>query len=75
MLSPSPAVLPEFEPTIFEITAPICQSGGACDRLAEEWVHTFARNSLGDEFYASKTYDWCGGKTDIKMCKGCKTLG
>lgn len=75
LLSPGPDVLPAFEPTIWDITAPICRSGGACDRLAEELVHTLERNSLGDKFKASKTCDCCGGKTDIKVCKGCKTLG
>jgi hypothetical protein len=75
-LSPGPDVLPDFEPTIWDTAAPICRSGGACDRHAEELVHTFARNSIGeDKFEADKTCDWCGGKTDIKMCAGCKTLG
>lgn len=76
LLSPGPDVLPEFEPTIWDTATPICRSGGACDRLAEEMVHEFGRNSLGkDKFEATKTCDWCGGKTDIKVCAGCKTLG
>jgi hypothetical protein len=75
-LSPGPDALPEFRPTILDIASPICRSGGACDRLAEELVHKLAQSALGeDKFKASKTCDWCGGKSDIKTCAGCRTLG
>jgi hypothetical protein len=55
-------------------SALICRSGGACDRLAEDLVHNLVRKGLGDKLYVSKTCDWGGGKTDIKVCKRRKTL-
>jgi hypothetical protein len=75
-LSPGPDALPEFEPMIWDTVVPICRSGGACDRLCEGLSHKFAQESLeGQEFYISKTCDCCGGKTGVKLCMGCKTLG
>lgn len=76
LLFPGPDALPDFEPTLWDTATPICRSGGVCDRLAEEIVHAFARDSLGaDRFEASKTCESCGGKTGFKRCAGCKTLG
>lgn len=75
-LSPGPTATPDFKPTIWDTAAPICRSGGSCDRLAEELVHKFAKDGLPMHiFELTSTCDRCGKKTDVKLCGGCKTLG
>jgi hypothetical protein len=64
----------DFQPTVVDNAAPICISGGACDRDAEKMVHEFAKRGLGQQFEASKTCDKCGKKSGVKLCGGCKLI-
>ncbi|PVH75822.1 hypothetical protein DL98DRAFT_657892 [Cadophora sp. DSE1049] len=68
----------DFEPTVIDIASPICISGGACDRKAEEAAHKLQREMLitkpWQEFEMSKTCDRCGRKSGVMLCGGCKGI-
>ncbi|KAG4423545.1 hypothetical protein IFR04_003368 [Cadophora malorum] len=79
LLSPhKPTMLPGFEPTVIDIASPICISGGACDRKAEEAAHKVQKEGFitkpWQEFDDSKTCDRCGRKSGVKLCGGCKVI-
>jgi hypothetical protein len=68
----------DFEPTVMDNAAPICMSGGACDRAAEKTVHEFAKSALIQKPWQtwdmSKTCDRCAKKSGVKLCSGCKLI-
>jgi len=66
----------DFEPTVVDNVAPICISGGACDREAEHWVNAYARSAQmsGPSFEALRNCDKCGKKSGVKLCGGCKDV-
>jgi len=78
LLSPGPSASADFEPMVVDNAAPICISGGACDRNAEKMVHQFAKDALihkpWQRWEVSKTCDKCGKKSGVKLCGGCRLI-
>jgi len=76
MLSPGPeADFEKFFPAVVDICAPICISGGACDRAAYKVAQDFLRSALIQGIVEdSKTCDTCGKKSGVKVCGGCKFI-
>lgn len=80
MLSPvaDRADFSKFFPTVVDNCAPICISGGACDRAAEKMVHDYAKSALIQKpwqvWEETKTCDTCGKKSGVKVCGGCKFI-
>jgi len=68
----------DFRPTILDNSAPICISGGACDRNAQEVVQEYAKSVLIENqkqtIDTSNTCDTCGKKSGVKLCRGCKLI-
>ncbi|KAL3425173.1 hypothetical protein PVAG01_04454 [Phlyctema vagabunda] len=71
-------VSPRFVPTVIDTPAPICISGGACDRDARRMVHEFYEDALGpkpDKLpQLPRNCDRCGKVSEVKLCGGCRTL-
>lgn len=71
-------MLPSFEPHVVDTAAPICSSGGNCDRKAYEVVNDFAEEALvqrpWQKFERTGTCDKCGKKSGVMLCGGCKLL-
>jgi hypothetical protein len=80
MLSPvaDRADFSKFFPIVIDNCAPICISGGACDRAAEKMVHDYAKSALIQKSWQvweeTKTCDTCGKKSGVKVCGGCKFI-
>lgn len=78
LLSPGLFAAADFVPTIVDNAAPICMSGGVCDREAEKSVHEFAGDALVQRpwqvFEKTPTCDKCGKKSGLKLCGGCKFI-
>ena len=68
----------KFFPTVIDICAPICISGGECDRAANKVAQDFAKSALIQKpwqiFEDTKTCDTCGKKSGVKVCSGCKLI-
>lgn len=69
------AMLAGFVPTVMDVAAPICFSGGACDRHAAELLRAYQNDVLfPSQCIESKTCNKCGKKSGVKVCGGCKLM-
>lgn len=80
MLSPDAdrAYFEKSFPIVFDICAPICISGGECDRTAYKMAQDFAKSALIQKPWQiledTKTCDTCGKKSGVKVCGGCRFI-